>query len=297
MRREKSKRNKTSIFIHLFFIIFAAACFLPLVMVVSASFTSASDLAYHGFSLLPPKINLTAYKYIFTNPKQVIDAYKVTIFITVVGTFLGILVMTMVAYALSRPRYKLKKIITWYLFLPNLFGGGLVASYIVNTKYLHMADNVWIMILPGLCNVYHVFMLRTFFQQLPDGLFDSARIDGAGEWRIYSTIALMLSKPIIATVGFLGALVRWNEWYSGMLYMRKQEKRPLQYLLQRMMLNAQEILNNMDKVPAGMIDTTELPGDDLKMAMLVVCIGPMMLIFPFFQKYFTKGMTVGSIKG
>ncbi len=297
MRRKESKRNKTSIFVHLFFIIFAAACFLPFVMVVSASFTSSTDLAYYGFSLFPPEISLTAYKYILTNPKQVIDGYKVTIFITVVGTILSIFVMTMAAYPLSRPRYKLKKFVTWYLFFPSLFGGGLVANYLVNTRYLHLTDSVWVMILPGLCGAYNVFMLRSFFQQLPDGLFDAAKIDGAGEWRIYFTIALRLSKPIIATVGFLGALGRWNTWYSGMLYIRTQEKYPLQYLLQRMMLNAQEILNNMDKMPPGLVDISELPGDDLKMAMLVVCIGPMMLIFPFFQKYFAKGMTVGSVKG
>lgn len=296
MKRRESKRNKTSLFVHLFWVIFSCICFLPFVMVVSASFTSSINLSIHGFGLFPPEVSLTAYKYLFSNPKQIIDGYKITILITAVGTVLSILVMSMAAYGLSRPRFKLKKLMTWYIFFPTLFSGGLVSSYIIKTRYLHLTDNIWVMILPGLVSAYYIFMMRTFFQQLPDGLFDAAKIDGSGEWRIYLTIAIPLSKPILATVGFLGALNRWNSWYDGMLYIRTAEKYPLQYLLQRMMMNTQEILNKMTMMPSG-VKLNELPGDDLMMAMMVVCVGPVMLFFPFFQKYFTKGMTVGSVKG
>lgn len=290
------KKEKTSIFVHVFFILFAATCFIPFLMVVSASLTGSKDLAINGFSVLPRKIDTSAYKYLFANPKMIIDGYKVTIFITVVGTVLALFVMTLAAYPLSRPRFKLKKFVTWYLFFPSLFGGGMVASYIVNTRYLHLTDSIWVMILPGLCSSYSVFMLRTFFSQLPDGLFDAAKIDGAGEWRIYFTIALRLSKPILATISFTGALTRWNTWYAGMLYMRSAEKYPLQYLLQRMMLSLEELKRNMEANP-DMVDLSDIPGENLRMALLVVCIGPMMMIFPFFQKYFTRGMTVGSVKG
>lgn len=290
------KRNSTSIFIHLIFIAFGAMCIIPFMMVVSASFTSVKDLSYHGFSVLPPKVDFTAYAYLFKNPRQIINGYIVTTFITIVGTILSVIVMSMAAYALSRPRYQLKGFMTWYIFFPTLFGGGLVSSYIVNTKYLGLTDSIWVLILPGLINVFHIIMLRTFFKELPDGLFDAAMIDGAGEFRIYLTIALPLSKPSIATVAFLGALTRWNEWYRAMLYIRSDEKYPLQYLLQRMMMNIQELLKEMQYVPA-IAQTQELPGENLRMALLVVCIGPMMLFFPFFQKYFTKGMTVGAVKG
>ena len=202
--------------------------------------------------------------------------------------------MSMAAYALSRPNCLFKKFFNGYIFFPTLFSGGLTASYIINTRYLGLTDSIWVMVLPGLVNVFHVFMIRTFFKQLPDGLFDAAKIDGASELRIYFDIALKLSKPVIATVAFMGALVRWNEWYSAMLYIRTAEKYPLQYLLQRMMNNMNELLKNTQETVTTM---DIIPGENLRMALAVVCIGPIMCFFPFFQKYFTKGMTVGSVKG
>ena len=292
-----SKKNKTSLGIHIVLILFSLACILPFMMVISASFTSAADLSKYGFSILPPKMDFSAYAYLFENPKQIISGYKVTIFITLVGTFLSVLVMSMTAYALSRPNFKLKGFMTAYIFFPTLFSGGLVASYIINTKYLHLLDSIWVLILPGLVNVFHIFMIRTFFKQLPEGLFDAAKVDGASESRICFSIAIRLSKPVLATVAFLGALGRWNEWYNAMLYIRSADKYPLQYLLQRMMMNIQELLDQMTKVPTVMVNAAEIPGENLRMALLVVCIGPMMLFFPFFQKYFTKGMTVGAVKG
>ena len=158
-----------------------------------------------------------------------------------------------------------------------------------------MTDNIWVMILPGLVNVFHVFMIRTFFKQLPEALFDAAKVDGASEIRICFSIALRLSKPVLASV-FLGALGRWNEWYNARLYIRSEEKYPLQYLLQRIMMNIQELLKAMEHVPQS-VNLSDIPGENLRMALLVVCIGPVMLFFPFFQKYFTKGMTVGAVKG
>lgn len=290
------KKEKTSIGVHIVFILFSLICIIPLLMVVSASLTSSTDLSFNGFSVLPKKIDTSAYVYLFENPKQIINSYTVTIFITVVGTFLSVVFMAMTAYALARPRFKFKKILTAYIFFPTLFSGGLVSTYIVTTQYLHLTDSIWSLILPGLINVFHIFMLRTFFKQLPEGLFDAAVIDGASEFRIFTTIALRLSKPVIATVAFLGALTRWNEWYNAMLYIRSSDKYPLQYLLQRMMMNIQEMINSMGKMPST-IALADVPGENLRMALLVVCIGPMMLVFPFFQKYFTKGMTVGAVKG
>lgn len=290
------KKEKTSILVHIVFILFMLACIVPFMMVVSASFTSEKDLVEYGFSVLPPKVDFTAYAFLFKNPKKIFDAYLVTIFITAVGTFLSLVVMSMVAYALARDNFKFRNAVTAYLFFPTLFSGGLVSSYIINTQYLHLTDSIWVMVLPGLCNIFYVIMLRTFFKQLPDGLFDAAKVDGASEWRIYFTIAVRLSKPVIATIAFLTAMGKWNEWHSAMLYIRTPEKYPLQYLLQRMMMNIQELLKAMEKVPTA-YSAADLPGENLRMALLVVCIGPVMLFFPFFQKYFTKGMTVGAVKG
>lgn len=294
-----SKRERTNIGIHIFFIVFSLVCVMPMISVITASLTSDMDLSNYGFRFLPrnlESIDTTAYQYLFENSKQIVTGYMVTIFITVVGTLLSVMVMSMMAYAMARPQFKFRNFVAFFIFIPTLFNGGMVSSYIINTRYLGLSDNIWVLVLPGLVNVFHVFMIRTFFRDLPDGLFEAAKIDGANEWKIYSSIALPLSKPVMATVGFLGALTRWNEWYNAMLYIRSSSKYPLQYILQKVMMNIQDLLNNMDKIPGG-LRIQEMPSESLRMALVVVCAGPIMLVFPFFQKYFTKGMTVGGVKG
>ena len=292
----KKQQEKTNILIHAFFILFGLICIVPFMMVVSASFSSESDLSKYGFRPFPIEVDFTAYAYLFENPETIINAYAVTIFITVVGTFLGVLMMSLSGYALSRDNFRWKKAVTWFFFFPTLFSGGMVAQYIINTKVLGLTDSIWALILPSLANVFHIIMFRTFFKDLPEGLFDAAKIDGAGEWKIFSSIALRLSTPVVATIAFLNAMAKWNEWHNAMLYIRSEAKYPLQYLLQRMMMSIDALLRAMEKVPTQFA-MADLPGENLRMALLVVCIGPMMLVFPFFQKYFTKGMTVGGIKG
>ena len=292
----KKQEEKTNIFVHLFFILYGLLCIVPFMMVVSASFSSESDLSKYGFRPLPINVDFTAYAYLFENPDTIINAYVVTIFITLVGTFLGVLMMSLSGYALSRDNFRWKKAVTWFFFFPTLFSGGMVAQYIINTKVLGLTDSIWALILPSLANVFHIIMFRTFFKDLPEGLFDAAKLDGAGELRIYSSIALRLSTPVVATIAFLNAMAKWNEWHNAMLYIRSETKYPLQYLLQRMMMSIDALLRAMEKVPTQFA-MADLPGENLRMALLVVCIGPMMLVFPFFQKYFTKGMTVGGIKG
>ncbi|WP_073278176.1 carbohydrate ABC transporter permease [Anaerocolumna jejuensis] len=291
------KKEKTSLWIHAFFILFAAICIIPFIIVISASLSNEKDLIINGYSVLPRTIDWTAYMYIFKNPSVIGNAYLVTLFITVAGTFLTVLFTAMMAYALSRPQFKLKKAMTFIIFFPTLFSGGLVPSYIINSQYLHLTDSLWALILPGITNVFYIIMVRTFFKQLPDGLFEAAKIDGANEYRIFFRIALSLSKPVLATVAFLTALGKWNEWYSAMLYIRNPDLYPLQYLLQSMMLKIQSVLKMMTTAPSMTGSMTSMPSETLRMAMVVVATGPMLIFFPFFQKYFTKGMTMGSIKG
>ena len=294
----KIRKENTSWQVHLFFVVCGFACLIPFLTVVSASFSNEIDLLDYGFSVLPRKIDFTAYKYLFENPKVIIDAYKITIFITLVGTVLGVLVMSMASFCLARNESIFKKLLTWYIFIPTLFSGGLTASYIINTQYLHLNNKIWALILPGLVNIFHVFMIRTFLQQLPESLFDAAKIDGASEYAIYFRMALPLSKPVLATVAFLTALGKWNSWYEAMLYIRDDELVPLQYMLQRRMMSIDALLVQMKNAPPGiMVNVNAIPGESLRMAMLVVSVGPMMCIFPFFQKYFVKGMTVGAVKG
>lgn len=300
MSKEKhlieEKKNRTSLPVHLFFILFGIICIVPFMIIISASLSGETDLALNGFSVLPRKVDFSAYAYLFKNPKTIVDSYIVTILITVIGTFLGVLCMSMAAYCLSRKTFRYRSLLTFFIFFPTLFSGGMVPSYIINTQYLHLTDTLASMILPTLINVFHIIMLRTFFQQLPDALFEAATMDGASEYHIFFRIVLPLSKPVIATVAFLSALAKWNEWYNAMLYIRSDELVPLQYMLQRMMMNLRALLDAMQNVPSS-INIQDLPGENLRMAMLVVAIGPMLLVFPFFQKYFTKGMTVGAVKG
>jgi putative aldouronate transport system permease protein len=290
------KEHKTPLLIHAILLLFAVSCFIPFVMVVSASLSSVSELNEFGFRILPRELDFSAYAYLFANPESIINGYKVTIFITIAGTILGVLVNTMIAFSLSRKVFTARNFLTFFIYIPTLFSGGLTASYIVNTQWLKLTDNIWVMVLPGICSAWTVFMARTFFKQLPQELFDAAKVDGASEWGIYFRIALALSTPLLGTIGFTTALGKWNEWYSAMIYIRSAEKRPLQYLLQRMMLDISALLAAMDKVPS-LYETADLPGENLRMALLVVCTGPMMFIFPFFQRYFTKGMVVGAVKG
>ncbi|MBO5197951.1 MAG: carbohydrate ABC transporter permease [Lachnospiraceae bacterium] len=293
---QKRKQEKTSLPVHIFFLLFGLICLIPFITVVSASFSSELDLARYGFRVLPKKWDLTAYKYLFENPKMVLNAYGVTIFITVVGTVFGVLFMAMVAFCLARSSMKLKSVLTFYIYFPTLFSGGLTASYIINTQYLNLTNSLAALVAPGLINIFNVFMIRTFLKQQPASLFEAAKIDGASEYAIFFRIALPLAKPVLATVAFLTALDKWNEWYNSMLYIRDNDKITLQHMLQRMMNNINVLMENMDNIPMG-VNLADIPGENLRMAMLIVSIGPMMCFFPFFQKYFTKGMTVGAIKG
>lgn len=290
------QKDRTSLAIHLFFILFGVICLIPFLVVVSASFSSENDIVFYGYSVLPRKIDLTAYKYVFENPESVFNAYKVTIFVTVTATFLSVLFMSMASFCLARFKARLKAMLTFYIYFPTLFGGGLTASYLINTQYLHLTNNLAVLIFPGLISSFYIFMMRTFMQQLPASLFEAAKMDGASEYAIYLRVALPLSKPTIASVAFMTAMGHWNTWYNSMLYIRDNDKITLQHMLQRIMMNLSALLEQMERSPIG-ININDLPGENLRMAMLIVSIGPMMCFFPFFQKYFTKGMTVGAVKG
>ena len=276
--------------------LFALGCVIPFLFVVIISFSSEESIRTIGYSFVPQEWSLETYQYAFEKLPQIWRSFFNSIFITVVGTVLSTAMCALYSYALYRPDFKFRNFFTFFSFFTMIFSGGLVPSYIINTQYLHLTDKLAALILPTLINVFHIIMLRTFFKQLPESLFEAAKMDGASEYHIFFRIAIPLSKPVIATVAFLGALIKWNEWYNAMLYIRNDELVPLQYMLQRMMNNLRSLLDAMQNAPA-MVNIQDLPGENLRMAMLVVAIGPMMLVFPFFQKYFTRGMTVGAVKG
>lgn len=292
----KKKSLHSQIALIIFFIIVSLLIIFPFVLLVSVSLSNEKDIVTYGYSLWPRHLDLSAYRYIFKNPVKILDAYKVTAFFSVVSMVLSVLLMAMIAYPLSRRNLKGRRALSFYLYFTMLFSGGMVPSYILITRYLHLGNNILVYIIPGLIVPWYVFMIRTFFQGLPEEIIESAAIDGAEEYTIFFRIMLPLSKPVLATVALFVFLNKWNDWMNSMLYIDDPELFSLQYLLQKIMSDVELLEKNAQN--ANMIQqVTEIPSETVRMAMAVVVAGPALLVFPFFQKYFVKGITVGSVKG
>lgn len=289
------------IWLHSFFIIVCLGAFIiPFLYVISVSLTNEDALVRYGYQLIPKEIDFTAYLYVFSNPRALVDAYGVTIFQSVLGTVLGLILMAMTAYTLSRPTYFLRKQLAFLIFFTMIFNGGLIPTFILNTQYLHLGNSIWIYIVsPWLVQAFYIIILRSFFQELPPALAESAKVDGASETRIFLQIILPLSKPVLATIALLTLMERWNVWYTTLIYVNNSRLYTLQYLLQKILLDAQAIQNMIENVPPGQekLLNSLVPNESLRYAMCVLAAGPMLFVFMFFQKYFAKGMTVGSVKG
>ncbi|MCK9478543.1 MAG: carbohydrate ABC transporter permease [Firmicutes bacterium] len=296
---KKTKVTTSSIAINAFFILFSLSFILPFLLIVSISLSSEDLVLKNGYSLIPKSMDFTAYKYIFANLKQMVDSYKITALTSALGTVLGVLVMSLMAYPLSRRDFLFRKQLTFYIFFTMLFSGGLIPTYILLTQHLKMGDSMWVYIFPSLVSAWYIIILRTFFQGLPTSLVESAKMDGASEIKVFYKIILPLSKPVIATIGLFVLLNRWNDWYTSLIYIRSKELYTLQFLLQRILRDAQFVKDMSREVPVGINITliNDSPVETMKFAMCIVAAGPMLLVFPFFQKYFTRGLTVGAVKG
>lgn len=288
--------NKHQVLLLIFFSILCILVIFPFVMLVSISFSRESDIINYGYSIIPKHFDLAAYKYVFSNSKAIVNAYAVTALYSVLATVLSTLIMAMCAYPISKHYLRGRNGISFYLYFTMLFSGGLVPLYILNTRYLHLNDTLWIYIIPTLLNPWYVFMMRTFFRDIPEEIFESMRVDGANEYNMFFGTVLPLSKPVLATVALLTFLGKWNDWQTAMLYINKENLVSLQYLLQRI-LNNSKLLQEMATTGVGVSTGEEIPGETSRMAMAVVVAGPALFVFPFFQKYFVKGLTVGAVKG
>ena len=279
--------------------LFTVICLLtifPFLLTVSVSISNEGDIVKYGYSVFPKNIDFSAYKYIFRNYWTILNAYKVTAIFSFSAMFLGVMLMSMIAYALSRKDMKGGNVISFFLYFTMLFSGGLVPTYILITQYLHLNDTIWVYILPGLISPWYVFMIRTFFKNIPGEIIEAVMLDGASEFTIYSKIVVPLSKPVLATVALFMFLANWNDWYNSMLYINDESLISLQYLLQRIMQNITLLQENSMNM-SSFLDDMKIPSETVRMAMAVVVAGPALLIFPFFQKYFTAGMTAGAVKG
>ncbi len=277
---------------HLLMILFSLACLVPFLLVLAASFTDETALVQNGFGLIPSKWSLEAYEYIFRSPGEVLAAYGTTIFVTAFGTFVGTLIMSMIAYPISRSDYKFKNVLSFFVYFTMLFGGGMVASYILIVNYLHLNDTVWALILPMLLSPWNIMLLRMSMKSIPFALIEASYIEGAGEFWIFFKIVVPLAKIGIITVALFTALTFWNDWMQAMLYIDRSNLTTLQYMLYRV-LNKVELAQQETVV----VMQEKLPNENLRMALCVVAAGPMVFIFLFFQKYFSKGIVTGAVKG
>jgi len=263
---------------------------LPFLLVLGSSFSDENTIAKYGFSIIPRKFSLAAYKSIFSNVSTVINAYKVTLTVTIVGTVLAIAITSMVAYALSRKQLRYRNVLNLFIYIPMVFSGGIVPFYIVIHK-LGFVDNIWGLIIPMVFNPFNFFLLLNFFRGLPDEIVESAKIDGAGEFRILLSIVMKIALPGIATISLFYSLAFWNEWTLALYLINKTELYPLQFLLRAIMQRATIIAGSNAHF------TGVIPAESVKMATVIVTIGPILLVYPFIQRYFIKGLTIGSVKG
>ena len=281
---------------YVFLAILAAVCLLPFLLVISGSFTEQYAIQLHGYQLIPETFSLDAYKMLFRIPEDILRAYGVTIFVTFTGTTVGLFFTSMAAYVLASPDFKYRYQVSFFFYFTSIFGGGLVPWYIFCTKYLHFHNNVISMILPIMINVTYLLILKSYMMGIPASLYESARLDGANDLTIFFKIALPLSKAGLATVGLFLALNYWNDWYNAMLFLDEgsRELYPLQYYLNNILTKAQAM--NAAAARSG-IPASDVPSEPLKLAMTVVATGPIILLYPFLQKYFVKGVTIGAVKG
>lgn len=292
----KKKSVFQQIILSVMLILLACAIIIPFLLILSVSFSNEQDIMLNGYKLIPEHFDLTAYKYVLHNPRDILQAYKITIIFAVLGTALTVFFTALIAYPISRPDMVGKKIINYMLLITMLFSGGLAPTYILNTRYLHLNNTIWIYIIPSLLSPWNIFMMRTFFSQLPDSLVEAASIDGAKQLRIFLQIIIPLSKPVIATIAVMTFVGKWNSWYESLLYIDDYTMVSLQYFLQRMMKNI-ALIKEMNSMGMSMTGTLTIPSETARMAMAILVAGPILFVFPFFQKYFVKGLTVGGVKG
>lgn len=283
-------------FFYLFITLFSIACLIPFILVVSSSLTQEQTLNQYGYSLWPGEFSLDAYRLV-TVSSDIPQAYLVTIFITMFGTLLSMLFTCAVAYAMSVKNFKSRSALALFIYFTMLFNGGLVANYLLMTKTLMLQNTIWVLIFPAICNAWNILLMRNFFNGIPDSLAESAKIDGANDIIILFKIILPISLPGIATIGLFYALSYWNEWYKCLLYIDSNHGQyyTLQYLIQRILRQ----VNYAASQPAEAVglNSVSLPTYAYRMATIVVSTGPIILLYPFLQKYFVQGLTVGSVKG
>lgn len=290
--RKKSFKISTAV-LYLLMAVVAVLSVIPVLFVLAVSLTGEEAIRMYGYQLIPKNFTLEAYRFVFIQAGDIFSAYKVTMTVTILGTLMSLLVTALLAYPLSRNDFVLRRSLSFYVYFTLLFSGGIVPTYILVSKYLHLRDSLLALILPLMVPAFNVLLLRNFFATVPAEIIESAKIDGSGEYRTFFTIVIPVSLPGLATIGLFSSLAYWNDWFNSMLYIDTSSKYPLQFLLQRIMNTIDFIKNTNDP----QMRQLELPQESARMAMSIMAMGPIVLAYPFFQKYFVRGLTVGAVKG
>ena len=289
MKKYKSEYG-VKIFAYVISILTAIICFIPFWLIVIGSFTAESEVIRNGFAFWPKDFSMESYRMVFKVPEKIFRSYGITILITAVGTGLSLFLTTMAAFVLMRKDFKYRNQIAMFFYFPSIFSGGLLPGYLLIVNGLQLKDTLWALILPGLLGAWNIFMMRNFMTDIPDSIMESAKLDGANDVTILFRIMVPLSKASIATIALWSIVYHWNEWFNCMLYMKDEDKYVLQYVLRKILLDGQTQDINM---ATNVVVNTET----MKMATLVVSILPIIMLYPFLQKYFAKGVMVGSVKG
>jgi putative aldouronate transport system permease protein len=289
-----------SLGINVFFVIYSLLCIIPILLIVSVSFSNEGSVVREGYKFIPSQFDLAAYRFLLKDLHQIVQAYGVSVIVTVVGTSLSIIVIALYAYPISRRHFSHAPFFTFFVFFTMLFGGGLVPWYLVYVQILDLKNTLWSLIMPLIMAPFWVLIVRTFFSTtIPAQVLESAKIDGAGELRIFIRIVLPLSLPVMATVALFQTLTYWNDWFLSLVFITNDHNISVQYLLYKMLANIQYLSSNPTAAAeiakaGGMFN---FPSETVRMALVIVGVGPIIFAYPFFQKYFVKGLTVGAVKG
>ncbi|RXZ83652.1 carbohydrate ABC transporter permease [Paenibacillaceae bacterium] len=284
--------------IHFIFVVVCSLCLIPFVLLISASLTDEMAIIQEGYAFIPKVFSLESYKFLFSDPLMIINAYSISIIVTLIGTFASLLIMALLAYPLSRKIMPMRNSLSFFIFFTMLFNGGLVPTYLLYTNFFDVKNSLLALIVPGLLvNAFYVILLRTFFHvSIPSAIIESAYIDGAGEFRIFCQVVLPLSLPVLATVGLFQIINYWNDWFNGLIYITDSSYYSIQILLNTILLNAQYLIDNV-QYSTEMENAGTVPTQGVRLAIAVIGVFPILAAYPFFQKYFVKGLTIGAVKG
>lgn len=291
-------KYKWNIVFNILLLIFSLMCIVPVIFITIISLTSNSSIQEFGYRFFPKEWSLDAYKFLWNEKAAIFSAFRVSVMVTALGVVIGLALTSTMGYVISRPNYKIKKLLTWIVFIPMVFNGGMVATYVINSNLLHLNNTIWALILPIAVSSFNVIICKTFFKtSVPESIIESAKIDGASQLTVFSKIVLPISTPVLATIGIFLAFGYWNDWFLASLYITKSSLVSLQAMLNNILKNIVYLANN----PSAGVSLEQykamMPQESARMAIAIVIVIPIACVYPFFQRYFINGLTVGAVKG